>query len=803
MSTAADTLTKEELTLIGSFLSVPVEQLNAIETSILSNLKTKVEQFTELQSQSLKNEVSLEELQKTSQGRINDLRTQLEDLIEQNASASEEKKKIEKELSDEKKESFQLSSTRDNLRAELKEIQEKFDNLQKQNQDTIKLLDRKISQNEVEKELTLKLTNQYRESTAKCHDLEDEIQSLKYNDSLTETTMNKLSQDLKSISEIKERLETELENKDKKMSEYYSNCQAEIQTLRKKISTLENNCSIIKSENDALKKENRIVSSNLHEKSSKVQELTNLYNTEKEESQKELSLKQEMIDVLQTQVQKLQDDYTRILNTKQPIVQNDEERNLEVEELKQKLIETETQLNKELEERRNITMQTESSTLSNQQQEDLDTIKKELIQERYQKEKLQNQVEIFIVELEKKVPTINSFKQRTDMLEKELTDATLLLENLRREKNQVTNELDALRQNFKSVKWETKSLTKQRNDLAHQLQYILIHTSVQNDSNGPLSAEEVRFIQDILDNESNEESSDSQQVISERLVTFQNIVELQQKNIDLLKSVRELARKLELQEEHQQSTSQVVEQQAIDEAKEAIISLQSYNTKLEDKIKTLNDELDCYKSLPKPDTKVETEHLRLNEENTDLIKELETRLATSREESNKTFASLNNEIDDIRRNHSQTVKECQNERASRELAEQRLKLIQNSLSLSKVENEQLQKRLEILQDITLKQDQRTQETLKEYVSCKVALSNSQNELNYIQSQLNISKTNEKSLKDDITIVSKERNELKELVSQLQSLQTEREQIFNSTKLDSQTRLDTVERELYDISEKLA
>lgn len=218
----------------------------------------------------------------------------------------------------------------------------------------------------------------------------------------------------------------------------------------------------------------------------------------------------------------------------------------------------------------------DNENLSAKSSSDFILLKKQLIKERRTKEHLQNQIETFIVELEHKVPIINSFKERTDMLENELNNAALLLEHTSNEKNAKVKELNAKNQKLVECENDLQTLTKQRLDLCRQIQYLLITNSVSNDSKGPLRKEEIQFIQNIIqEDDSSITESDSQKVVTERLVEFKNIIQLQEKNAELLKVVRNLADKLESKEKKSKQSLQKIESETVNEAKEAIITLKS------------------------------------------------------------------------------------------------------------------------------------------------------------------------------------------------------------------------------------
>lgn len=146
-----------------------------------------------------------------------------------------------------------------------------------------------------------------------------------------------------------------------------------------------------------------------------------------------------------------------------------------------------------------------------------------------------------MIELEHKIPVLNSFKERTEMLERELNEVTLLLESTGKDREDKANQLEYLQSTLKSYESQIRSLTKQRTDLARQVQYLLIDQSIRSGNNGPLNADELKFVQNLINSENGTKDSDTQSVITERLVEFKSIIDLQKKNSELLITIRKLA----------------------------------------------------------------------------------------------------------------------------------------------------------------------------------------------------------------------------------------------------------------------
>lgn len=212
----------------------------------------------------------------------------------------------------------------------------------------------------------------------------------------------------------------------------------------------------------------------------------------------------------------------------------------------------------------------------------------ELSTEKQSKKNLQSQLEQYINELESKLPLVESYKSKIDGLNNELIESKDIL-------NESHIEIDEL---------------KQANlDLSHQLQYLLITLNIQSNPHQKLlSNKQLAFLQNLISSSTNTITT-SQDIITDELVEFNDIINLQTLNAKLLKIVRSLSHKLE-QTESQYSINNENNLTIINDAKNALETLETYSTELESKINELTTELDSYKNPQKPTEPA----LTLNEE---------------------------------------------------------------------------------------------------------------------------------------------------------------------------------------------
>ncbi|CAI4045414.1 hypothetical protein SKDZ_11G2980 [Saccharomyces kudriavzevii ZP591] len=795
----------ERLNVIASFFDCSLEQVKSIDTDIITRLNEKLIQFNELKSENLQITVSFDELKTNSLKKIDGLKTEMENVLRQNDEIRKERNDTSAKFEFLQNEKIQLSNELESVKRKLNGLTEEKKEIQSNQQRTLKILDERLKEVEMAKVENNRTNNECRKLRSTVVELETKQQTYITNDLNSRSELERKTQEQNLLQSNKDWLEKELSSKSEQYLSYRQRTDATISEIRSELNRLKNDFQLEKTNNDVLKQKNSELSNSLQEKVLDLKNLSDSLNTEKQEFSTEIALKQRLIDLLETQLNAVKEELKSIRKSDSSNVTSDDSRKLisENESLlkdlrltKEKLAQCESECLR----LSSITEETggESGTLTSRSSTDFILLKKQYIKEKRAKEQLQNQIESFIVELEHKVPVINSFKERTDMLENELNNSALLLEHTSNEKNAKIRELNIKNEKIAKCENDIHILTRQRLDLCRQVQYLLITNSVSNDSKGPLRKEEIKFIQNILQNDnSGTTESDSQKILTGRLVEFRNVIELQERNTELLRITRNLADKLESNEIKSKQNLLKIENKTINEAKEAILSLQSEKMSLESKVEELERERETLKSsISKQassfNNSVIQQLTKTKRELESQVQDLQARISQITRESTQNMSLLNKEIQDIYDSKSDISIELGKEKSSRILAEERFKLLSNTLDLTKAENDQLRKRSDSLQSSISKQDSKTHETLNEYISCKSKLSVTETALSNLKLEQKLKIDSEKSLKQELDKLSSEKTSLRIMVTQLQTLQKEREDLLDEARKSYQNKINEVE-----------
>ncbi|QLL34847.1 hypothetical protein HG536_0H02220 [Torulaspora globosa] len=808
--------------ILSGFLGVSKEELGSVTTDHVMTecILARAREFNDLQSNNMKLHATIDEMKVLCSRKVETLQSKVEDLTKNEECGKEAEIRLREQVSQLTAEKELATNKLNRAQRELQDVQSQKDGLIAGKQDIVKLLDEKIGELEASKKETNDLLKESKHLRQRLLEVENEIQDYKSKELSNKSEIEVMKQQVALLTKNNEWLEKDIMTKTEQFIKYRKENDVELQASLRELASIKSEFQVEKTSREFLTAKNHELSKDLQAKLLEVKSLSDTLNTERQEFSREMSLKQKLIELLEEQVGSLQKEIRLAADNKASDIDNENELSLgkegrenEVALLQQKLEASEHEcLRLEAVVRDLLGEGNEEKDASPASRDlsssriygDLSVLKKQLIKERHQKENLQRQVESFIVELEYKIPFINSLKDRTSALEKELNDAALLLEHTSNEKEKATRELEVASGKIEQYETNINTLVRQRSDLARQVQFLLVNVSVHNDSRGPLTDEETAFIRRLIENEDPGNDSDSQRIITERLVEFKDIVTLQQRNSELLKTVRNLAAKLEEEELKASKKIDSLENETINEAKQAIVILQEYNAKMESQMEIITKERDAYKAiLSDRESAKESSTARqfesLNKDKEDLIKDLEHRLSTLSAEASKNVQILNEEIQNLHKIKTDLTVTLEKERSSRTLAEERLKLLQGTLEMAKQENAQLLKRFHDLENNMSSQEVKTTETVNKFIACQSRLSVLESKAAYLEEEKSILMASNETMKNNLQKLMEEKNSLTIVITQLQTLQSERETLLKDTHASYKEKLNQMQQNLSNLT----
>lgn len=189
--------------------------------------------------------------------------------------------------------------------------------------------------------------------------------------------------------------------------------------------------------------------------------------------------------------------------------------------------------------------------------------------------KLEQAIEDLMEDLEHKAPEIQDLREEHERLQKSLIEMSMILESASKEQEIADKETRKITSRVKEYERENGVLRQQLRDLSTQIQVLLVEIEHRDSSAEPLSAAQNQVFEKIIRGElSDENETDTDRLISQRLTVFRSVRELQEQNQKLLKATRELGAKMEKDEEERRAEQEGKELKEIIFLKGTIAGLQ-------------------------------------------------------------------------------------------------------------------------------------------------------------------------------------------------------------------------------------
>lgn len=786
-----------ELEMVATFLGTEPQALLGLDSEILSKAAQRSRQYqgavSELSFFKLNQELILQVQQKKLemlQKKIDKLSASNSTLTSENESFSAEAAKKESTVLTLRKENAILSDKVFKLEASANDETNRHSIVLSSKDQEIFHLNESI--NKIAKS-NVELGQRLSELTKELSEITNEKFSLKLE-------LSKATNELSYTKNQKEWYEQELRTVQDRLTALIKTHETEYLKNSNLIASLTNEKENLANLKDSLQAQVKEFLANYESESSKVSELESKLEVQKIKFSREASAKDDTIELLTLQSNERDERIAQLeayaeelkTSTADSIgsLQNElSEKEESIIMLEEKLRRTEDALDSELHKETELPKLAQSAELIMQTNPlgislsalytEFNHLKKELVLEKSQKEKLASQLQHFIAELESKKPAIANYRNQIQFYEQSMKDMLAKMESLRIDKVESEKEINRMRVRLTTYETELQTLKHLSQDLGKQLCYYLIHSKIREGNDDPLTSNEKKIIDRILAKSGNKNSapeSDTDLLISERLLGFSNIAELQKKNEELLVAVRLFGKQLEEKE----NESNGFESAAVEEAREAILTLQGELDSVTVKLDATTKERDLLKSLKQGSTSSESGSVEvrlLSDSNTDLKKRLDSTEATLKDlqkQSSERIRSLSEKLSETNNSREDLQLKLASAKHSVELAEGRLNNTKKLLNNSNREIEHFKKEATFWKDQASKQED--------------LLVKKSNELRDIERSLILAKASSKnlaverdsltstqaSLRDEIQHLKKDKEHLNTFVLNLQSLLKERE-----------------------------
>ncbi len=463
--------------------------------------------------------------------------------------------------------------------------------------------------------------------------------------------------------------------------------------------------------------------------------------------------------------------------------------------------------------------------------------KLELETERRRNEKLTSTIDEMIQDLETRQPEIEELRSDHARLESEITEMSSLIDVITQERDQAIKAAKKWEGQIEAKAMEGEVLRQQLRDLSSQVKVFLMEVHLRDEGLDDVGAEERgqlnRLAHGQIDEEAMEGSTATAKYISANLVTFRNINELQEQNMNLLKITREIGERMEheeavrkqLEDTHNWDDLHQKYERCKDEVKSLMTQSQSYIRERDmfrrmlshrgqlppgSDVGSLFGESihgDAAPATPRPAGLVnsieDSPTAKDLAEYAKLYKDMQAHFDAYKHEAATDRSTLKEQVDSLSRQNGELRSEVARSNSQVTLAHERYEMLNANYAMLKNENAELQRRSQYSSENASKLEMRVQQVAEDLVEAKGIIDSMRNETANLKAEKDFWKTIEKRLSEDNENLLNERSRLNGLSANLQNLLNEREHSDTEARRRLQVQVDNLEKELHKTKIKLS
>ena len=469
-----------------------------------------------------------------------------------------------------------------------------------------------------------------------------------------------------------------------------------------------------------------------------------------------------------------------------------------------------------------------SAITATQALDELYKVKGQLKTEQRKTQRLEAELDSFLQSAEAKQPELEEMQAEHERLQEEVVQMSELVDEANKARDRAKKDCRKAESEASTSRAEVKILQQQLRDLSAQIKILLSEVDARERGLDAMSAADRTHMESLARGEADMEEfeglTDTDRFISERLTVFRNIVDLQEKNQQLLKITRELGAQMESEEAmaaKNQATRDHEEVQTLQAKIETYKDeLQATITRSESYVK----ERDMFRRMAQhrghlPATSdlasmfgqsvdgnqngvVPTIEQSNSANSVAMLRELQAHFDQYREEQSIDRRTLKEQTEKLSSEKSSLQAEVSKISSQLTLATERYEMLRSNFTMVQNENSELQKRSQVLSEAAAKQDIRTQQVAEELVEANGLIEGMRNENANLKAEKKLWKEIQDRLAHENENLMNDRGRLNNLVANQQSLQNERELSHSEALRKLSSDLDSSKAELSTTKRKL-
>ncbi|KAK6516465.1 hypothetical protein TWF506_006371 [Arthrobotrys conoides] len=868
---------------ISAFLEIPqvtVESLAGISesfvTAILEAITAKARFHDELKADKLRLEVELEQNTRTSNARVNNMKARMEtsqvetqDLRKQVAELETKCRTLEADMS-------HLRTSTSSSTEETRSLKARISTLESEKRETLEAYTRKLNEiDDVQAEYSRQQTK-ILELRREIGTIESRAQQAESAQTAAKFREQTIKQELEIVKKNNEWLENELSIKQNEYSKYRKERSAQVSRLERNLEDAQSKTHMAEQKANSLTKRYEEVCHKVEESQLKIKALTEDLASREDDFRTEISNAKRLADLWENSTKSARDRIKQLEDLREQQQSQMAEEVGRVQALNEALKEEQGVLHKKIQElevqierletdlglyasgaiqpiaqspaasRRGrnamtpvrgtgtperhlvspaahaIVMSQKSGMSLTEVYTDYAAVKRELEAANNRNQRLQESFDELIHELEDKGPEFENQKAELDRAAEEIVILSELLEEANKNNERGTKELKSLKKQLREDTKQIESLKQQIRDSGSQIQFLLAEVQHLSQGMGPMSAaDQARFRKMAIQGISmGLPQTDTDRLISERLVVFANIKELQDQNSELLRAARAVGKQLEDHEEQMRMEAEGAKTRELQEMQQTLDGMRDEIRNLEKRAETFVRERDMFRrmlqhrnQLPAEmqadnETNALRQSTRTEPETTDktdygqLLRELQQSFDQYKLEASTDQKTLREQANVVQNEKNELQIQLTRVNGQLELAASRYEMLGGNLEMMNSENRELRKRNQELSDLHAKLDLRSQQIEQELVENRSILDSVRNDNVKLKAEKDLWKNIEERLSKDNDNLLSERAQLKSTINSLQAMQTEKEQLEIESKRRLTNQLGRLEGELESTKKRL-
>ncbi|KAK3061596.1 hypothetical protein LTS18_005850, partial [Coniosporium uncinatum] len=457
-------------------------------------------------------------------------------------------------------------------------------------------------------------------------------------------------------------------------------------------------------------------------------------------------------------------------------------------------------------------------------------MKSELEFERRESNKLRATMDEMIQAMESKQPEWEEMNLQDNELKEEVNRISGLLEETIQDRDVAKKEARRWQGEAGGLRKEIDLLRQQLRDHSFQVKVLVLKQQAMEQGLETLSPADDALLNQVIRGHveaPTDDSSDTARFISQRLVLFHNIDQLQQQNEQLLKVTREIGEQLEGEEAMAKRNQQEQEHRELEFLRQRVQTYKDEVQSLTTQMDSYHKERDIFKRMltsrgqlppgsefgdgsipgsPPPGSLMQSvepsSHSKELGEYSRLVKELQGQFEAYRKETAVDRTTLRTQLDEMIKEKSKLHSDLAKADSQREFQVQRSGLIESERDMLKTQASELQKRASGESERYFQLERQYTQLREDEAETKSLADSMRNEVANLKAEKELLKKIEARMSEDNRSLLDEKSRLNKHANDLQSLHNQKELELTETIKRHQNRIDALESDLQTAKRRL-